>query len=195
MIKNKNKGDLLITCIVFVCVLVFCFDFLKLQKSMTSYELSIEDIKRLGGLYKGHFFPNIVISTFSHVSLNHLISNMIGVILYGKVIEKKYSWKEMLTIFLLGSLIGSVASYFLEPKVVSMGASGGLLAWVGMVVGVIDIKDVLKWRNLFLLFLFTAPILSTFVSERINQVAHLGGFLVGFLSVLVIGFLHSAKEK
>lgn len=67
---------------------------------------------------------------FLHIGPTHLISNLIGLFWLGPIIEGHYGHLRFAAIYLLGGLLGSLASYAFSPAL-SAGASGAVFALLG----------------------------------------------------------------
>ncbi|MBK1320345.1 rhomboid family intramembrane serine protease, partial [Enterococcus faecium] len=96
--KNKNSSRYLVATVVFVCVLIFLFDFLQVGKSIIGNTLSAKEMVALGGLYEGHLFPNIFISIVSHINLYHLISNLLFLVVLEEALNDQYEWLTLLIV-------------------------------------------------------------------------------------------------
>ena len=70
---------------------------------------------------------------FLHIGATHLISNLIGLFWLGPIIEGHYGHLRFAAIYLLGGLLGSVASYAFSPAL-SAGASGAVFALLGATI-------------------------------------------------------------
>ena len=70
---------------------------------------------------------------FLHIGPIHLISNLIGLYWLGPIIEGHYGHLRFATIYLLGGLLGSIASYAFSPAP-SAGASGAVFALLGATI-------------------------------------------------------------
>ena len=70
---------------------------------------------------------------FLHIGPIHLISNLIGLFWLGPIIEGHFGHLRFAAIYLLGGLLGSIASYAFSPAL-SAGASGAVFALLGATV-------------------------------------------------------------
>ncbi len=70
---------------------------------------------------------------FLHIGPIHLISNLIGLYWLGPIIEGHYGHLRFAVIYLLGGLLGSIASYAFSPAL-SAGASGAVFALLGATI-------------------------------------------------------------
>ena len=70
---------------------------------------------------------------FLHIGPIHLISNLIGLFWLGPIIEGHFGHMRFTVIYLLGGLLGSIASYAFSPAP-SAGASGAVFALLGATI-------------------------------------------------------------
>lgn len=140
------------------------------------------------------YIHTLVTSTFSHIDLNHILFNMLGVWIFGKMVEERYGFRNTLGIYLIGGTVASLAhclSAFLGPYAQigpALGASGSVMAFA-------VIAAMLHPRAIFL-FMFIIPmqlwlLVTIYIISDIAGViggsngtanfAHLGGVLAGFL--------------
>ncbi len=70
---------------------------------------------------------------FLHIGPIHLISNLIGLFWLGPIIEGHFGHIRFTVIYLLGGLLGSIASYAFSPAL-SAGASGAVFALLGATI-------------------------------------------------------------
>ncbi|MCC9085860.1 rhomboid family intramembrane serine protease [Enterococcus faecium] len=78
-------------------------------------------------MYEGHLFPNIFISIVSHISLYHLISNLLFLVVLEEALNDQYEWLTLLIVLIISGLLGSLVPFLLQSNIVSMGLSGGIL--------------------------------------------------------------------
>lgn len=82
----------------------------------------------------------LISATFLHANLQHLAGNMIGLVIFGRIVEAFVPRPWLLATYLASGLAGSLASWWLSPETHSVGASGG-------VMGVIAFAAMLAWRR------------------------------------------------
>ena len=70
---------------------------------------------------------------FLHIGPIHLISNLIGLFWLGPIIEGHFGHLRFASIYILGGLLGSIASYAFSPAL-SAGASGAVFALLGATI-------------------------------------------------------------
>ena len=132
----------------------------------------------------------LITSIFLHGGLAHLLSNIIILFFVGLAVEDELGKRQMLLIFFLGAFAGDLLStIFYAPDVISIGASAGIFAvlGVGMIVRPLDISvsTTLMPLPLFLLgLMYTAYNILGFLTgtdSNISYIAHFGGLIIGLL--------------
>jgi rhomboid protease GluP len=75
----------------------------------------------------------LLTATFLHIGPVHLISNLIGLFMLGPIIEGHFGHWRFLFIYLVGGLMGSIASFAFNAAF-SAGASGAIFGLLGATV-------------------------------------------------------------
>lgn len=136
----------------------------------------------------------IITSIFTHFDFIHLLSNLLFLYFFGKMFEQFFNAKRLLYVFVLGGILGGVLEIIsgvfpvISPHTV-IGASGGVMAILAAVAtyrpttkvhlfGVFPISII--WIAVFFFF---KDFLSLGANNGIAHFAHLGGAVLGFLSV------------
>ena len=68
---------------------------------------------------------------FLHVNGLHLVANLVGLALVGRVVEAVFGRARALGLFVACAAAGSLASWLIGRTETSAGASGGLFGWMG----------------------------------------------------------------
>ncbi len=124
---------------------------------------------------------------FMHFGIGHLFNNMLLLWYLGSRLEKYLGHVKFGVTYLacgLGGNLVSLAYYlFTEPYTNTAGASGAVFGIVGAMLWIVlrhrgRLAD-LTGRQLGLMILFT--LYNGFTSSGINNAAHIGGLIIGFL--------------
>ena len=156
----------------------------------------------LGAIYepaiqKGEWW-RLITGMFLHGGIMHLVMNMVSLYLAGIFLERVLLTKRFIVGYLLsGIAAGLISLWWHDKPVVAVGASGAIFGLYGMLSALIAFKTFDASLNKFLLILlaFTAgySLLMGFLSEGIDNSAHLGGLATGF--ILGILFVKTMKSK
>lgn len=128
---------------------------------------------------------------FLHFGAPHLINNMLVLFVLGQRLEPVVGKIRFLLIYILGGIGGNLISLLLdlhtEDYAVSAGASGAVFAVMGGMLWVIlrhrgRVAD-LTMRQMLVMAAFS--LYFGFASEGVDNAAHVGGLLCGFLAALL----------
>ena len=137
-------------------------------------------------------YYRVFTSMFLHADIDHLLNNMFILFIIGKKYEEIEGKIRFVLVYFLGGILASIASLsynmFMGNEIVSLGASGAIFALIGASVAtVVKCRDKLRTvskRQMILFALFS--LYAGFRSMETDNIAHLGGFIAGFLIGLVI---------
>jgi membrane associated rhomboid family serine protease len=129
----------------------------------------------------------IITSIFAHADVIHLLSNVLVLFFFGLAVESEVGPARMLAVFFAGAFAGDAVSVLVyAPDVLSLGASAGVFALVGMgmLVRPLDwsISPALVPLPLVLMgMLYAVYNAFGFISgpANISYAAHFGGLAVG----------------
>ncbi len=124
-----------------------------------------------------------VTAVFLHASLIHIGFNMWVLMDIGPMVEELYGSARYLFIFVVTGIFGYVVSSFLGNSM-SVGASGALLGLIGVLLATTSkhraSAAAQMFRGQLIRWLIYIGILG-FVMPGIDNFAHIGGFVAGFL--------------
>jgi rhomboid protease GluP len=134
----------------------------------------------------------IVTCLFVHLGLFHLVMNMFILATAGPLVERLVGNVGFLVLYLVAGLCGSLTSLCYHPLVVSAGASGAIFGVYGALIAIMRQKTAIvpqevlnRIRKGGLLFV-GYNLLFGLVASNIDNAAHIGGLVGGFLCGLVM---------
>ncbi len=136
---------------------------------------------------------------FLHADGTHLLFNMLGMWFLGRIVEAAYGYRDLLWIFLTGTLFGALLTIVIEQSLklqfsIVLGASAGVLAIFMVLVmhnpranflfmGMFPIEA--RWTLAIAVMLDLIPVFQalnhTASPSGIANAAHLGGVAYGYL--------------
>ena len=138
---------------------------------------------------------------FLHGGILHLGFNMWALWDTGRLAERFYGNIQMLTIYLVAGLAGSMASlFFAASRSVSIGASGAIFGVVGCLLAAIFTKpnklpaELVRSMSSSMLGFVGYSLIMGFIVGFIDNAAHLGGLAGGLLMGLVLAEKFDADE-
>ncbi len=150
-------------------------------------------------ILQGGEYYRLICPIFLHFSAAHLFNNMLLLFFMGDVLEREFGKIKFLIFYLLTGICGNLLSVFAESMsgdyAVSAGASGAVFGVLGGLLYLI-LKNqgslyYMTWRRM--IFFIGYSLFAGYTSGGINNAAHLGGLLSGF--VLAILFSLGGKSQ
>ncbi len=143
--------------------------------------------------------------SFLHSSFTHYFLNMVMLYWFGRLAQNIFGTARFLAIYIVGGVLSGVTQALLTPDLITVGASGSLMAAFGAVLaGIFRLKDRLPqqvWRYQMVVLLglavtqlalvdltfnYVAPKAFPNMAPHIANFAHLGGFVAGVLFGLLV---------
>lgn len=190
--KNGKRGAFVNLALVIINVLIFLLMDLKGDTTDGNYliEWGASHPTRILAHYEyWRFFTQM----FIHSGIDHLFSNMLTLFFLGDNLERAVGHWRYLCIYILSGLFASIQSFITQTVqgtwYVTMGASGAIFGVLGGLIFLL-IKNKGKMEELRLpqmLFYVALALYSGFTSVGIDNAAHIGGLVAGFLATVLIG--------
>lgn len=153
------------------------------DKSILGFRESVERAGLMKDAYRGGEYWRLFTAPMLHGGLIHFVMNALGLLYLGKRLEVFARWPHVPMVFLFSAMVGGEASArFLDAP--SVGASGGLMGWLGFLLVFETLHSALvprsAKRRLIGGVLMTALI--GLVGYRfIDNAAHFGGLFAGMV--------------
>lgn len=143
----------------------------------------------------------MISSMFLHADIEHLVSNMLVLYYIGNVIEKQIGHIPYAILYFLSGIVGSVFSagyeLFTGQFVGSVGASGAIFGVEGALLMLVllhkgKLADITAGR---IILSIAFSLYSGFTSYFVNNAAHIGGLLMGFVLAGIYWLLLPDRRK
>lgn len=147
-------------------------------------------------------FSNLFSSIFIHYNFIHLIFNLIFLIMFGLILEKKIGTLKTFLIFISGSIIGNLMQFLIGQNDFILGSSGGVFAIIGAVMitqpllkirlfgfinsPIILVLSSVVFINIIFDYIFTTTnklISNVFVQS--SNISHIFGLFIGICIILL----------
>lgn len=145
----------------------------------------------------GQYF-RLITNAFLHIGVVHLICNMYALYILGKDIESFYGKVGFSIIYIMSAIIGSLMTLiFVEDNVVSAGASGAIFGLMGSLLYFgynyrTTLNNMISKQILPIIML---NLFIGFTTEGINNFAHLGGLLGGYIASMAVGVKYKTSKS
>ncbi|CAA2977734.1 RHOMBOID-like protein 2 [Olea europaea var. sylvestris] len=155
---------------------------------------SSSTLEKLGALnwtkvVQQHQEWRLVSCMWLHAGIIHLLANMLSLIFIGIRLEQHFGFVRIGTIYLLSGFGGSILSSLFIQNYISVGASGALFGLLGAMLSELITNWTIytnKIAALLTLLVIVAINLAVGILPHVDNFAHIGGFLTGFLLGFVL---------
>ena len=146
-------------------------------------------------------YYRIFTSMFLHFGFEHLMNNMITLVVVGRHLEPIVGKVRFLIIYILSGIGGSTLSvlveWYMEGYAISAGASGAIFGLTGALLCLTllnrgYIAGVTKWGMVIVIGL---SLYNGFASEGVDNLAHIGGLTTGFVVTFLLCIKRYAKRR
>lgn len=188
---EELKKEPVTACLILSNILVF------LLVEITGGSQNTMHMLKCGAAYgpailEGGEYYRLFTSMFLHFGMAHLANNMLVLLVIGQRLEPVVGKLRFGLIYLLGGLGGNVISLWVNIRsssyAVSAGASGAVFAVVGAMLWAVlrnkgRVQDITGKQMLIMAFF---SVYFGFASEGVDNVAHLGGLICGFVLCMLL---------
>lgn len=159
--------------------------------SQNIIDMDMQTLVDMGALYgpltviKGEWW-RLFTAMFLHGGMTHLLMNMFSLYLIGRGAEMYFDTKSYLSIYLFSGLLGGLASLYMHPVSVGIGASGAIFGVFGGLAGFFlahreRIQEHTKAFMKNFAIIIGINLVIGFSIPSVDVSAHAGGLIVGFI--------------
>lgn len=140
-------------------------------------------------------------SMFLHFGFEHLMNNMVTLVLIGWNLEIEIGKFKLLLIYIFSGLGGNVLSawyeYQAEDYAISAGASGAIFGMIGalLYVAIRNRGRIGDISGKGIVFMIIISLYYGFTSSGVDNLAHIGGLITGFLSGVLLYWKRNGKDR
>ncbi|XP_027088520.1 RHOMBOID-like protein 1 [Coffea arabica] len=151
----------------------------------TLLKLGALDVK---SVVDGHQVWRLASCMWLHAGVFHVLANMLSLIFVGVRLEQEFGFARIGLVYVISGIGGSLLSSLFVRTTISVGASGALFGLLGAMLSELLINWTIyenKCAALSTLVLIIIINLAVGILPHVDNFAHLGGFVTGFL----LGFI------
>lgn len=183
------KKPIITYCIIALCILAFILMYIFGNGSSDNLTLikfgANLDILTVG---LGEYF-RLITCSFLHIGIFHLLFNMYALYVIGSQAESFFGKIKYLIIYLFSAVSASLLSLMFSSNVISAGASGAIFGLMGSLLYFgyhyrIYLGNVIKSQ---IIPIIVINLLFGFLVSGVDNAAHIGGLIGGFLMAMVLG--------
>ena len=197
--------------ILFICVVVFFFQISSHETNLITYYFGFKPASFFNNFDKPTFSPALTLLTsiFMHGGWMHLIGNMMYLIIFADNVEDVFGTKKFILFYLLSGIFASFSQAFMDfsSEIPMIGASGAIAGVLGAYLFYFPRAKILVLVPFFIFFTIRVPasilLIFWFVFQFLNLsnvessvawMAHIGGFVFGYIFSIVNGKKPSSKR-
>lgn len=199
MNRKKRKAYGTVILVIINVVIFFYLTFLGMTEDA---EFMLEH----GAMYVPYILKNgeyyrLFTSMFMHFGFEHLVNNMVMLLLIGRTLEPEIGRIRFLIIYFLSGFCGNICSALWDMSkqefAVSAGASGAVFGIVGAILYVVlcnrgHIGDI-SGRGL--VFMTALSLYLGFTGGGVDNFAHIGGLVSGFVLAVLLYWKRKSKYR
>lgn len=196
-----SKHNFISVIILDINILVFLS---MLIGGVSIYKPLVIDIVNWGGnireltIEQGEYW-RLLTNVFVHAGIIHLLMNAIGFIFVSAFVEHILGKRRFLLFYLFTGLCASLTSVWWHDNIVSAGASGAIFGLYGFFLALLVLvnkKDrEVNSGMITTILLYIGYNLVMGLTGNIDNAAHIGGLISGFLSGAVLTFLGVPRSR
>ena len=152
-------------------------------------------------LLHGREFYRLVTAAFLHADIEHLVNNMLLLYFCGDIVERTLGKARFLLLYVLSAICGNLLSSAYELSTGgfydSIGASGAVFGLTGALLFLVIVRKgaaahISMQRMLIAVFL---SLYAGFYGANVNNAAHVGGLLSGFLLAFLLNIIPRREKR
>lgn len=191
----KPKKILITKVIITLCIIMFIAMYLFGNGSNDAFTLYLFGANLPVAVKSGEVY-RLITCTFLHAGILHLLFNMYALFIIGNQVETYLGKFKFTLVYLISALSGSLMSC-LFTDALSVGASGAIFGLLGSLLYFgyhyrLYLGDVLKRQ---IIPLIAINLLFGFVLSGVDNAAHIGGLIGGYLATMALGVKGKSKKQ
>ncbi|RDX58658.1 RHOMBOID-like protein 1 [Mucuna pruriens] len=159
--------------------------------SLTLQKMGALDVSRVVHRHQGW---RLISCMWLHAGVFHLLANMLGILVIGIRLEQEFGFVLIGLLFVVSGFGGSLLSALFIQSNISVGASGALFGLLGGMLSELITNWSMydnKLAALLTLVIIIVVNLAVGILPHVDNFAHIGGFLTGFL----LGFVFLIRPQ
>lgn len=155
----------------------------------------------LWGVFGQKQYLRIIWAMFLHGGINHIFNNMLILFFLGAMIEKEVGHIRYAIFYFVSGIGGNLASLFYKwmtrEWVGSIGASGAIFGLDGLLLAMVlfSKKRMENVTPVRVVLMIAYSLYGGFTERNVDNAAHVGGLLVGFLAGTIMCLAQKNRDK
>ena len=146
-------------------------------------------------------YGRILWSMFLHSGIDHLCNNMLILFFLGSMIENEVGHIRYTLLYFLSGMGGNLLSLYVKmingELAASVGASGAIFGLDGVLLAMVLFSD-RQMQNVTMprvLLMILCSLYSGFVGDNIDNAAHVGGLVTGFVAATLMCLFQRRRHR
>ena len=191
----EPKKMIITPILIAICILVFIAMYIWGNGSEDAVTLLLFGANFRGLVQAGEVW-RLATSMFLHIGLIHIVVNMYSLLIIGKQLESFLGKWKFLIVYLGSGILGSLLSVVVHSSI-SAGASGAIFGLLGSLLYFgyhyrLYLGTVLKTQVIPIIII---NLLIGFMVPGIDNFAHIGGLVGGYLLTMILGVPGKTKKS
>ncbi len=146
-------------------------------------------------------YYRIFTSMFLHFGIEHLGNNLLLLFIVGSQLEQEMGMVKYTVLYIIAGLAGNILSMlqeiYAEEYAISAGASGAIFGVIGAMLWVVirNNGQLGTLTSIGLVFMIGISLYFGFTSTGVDNLAHIGGLVMGFLLAVLIYRKKNRKSR
>lgn len=193
----KSKKPVVTTILIIINIVLFLAMYVFGRGSTNTLTLYQFGAFSKGAILNGEYF-RLITSAFLHIGIIHLLCNMYSLYVLGPQLEGFFGKTKFLIIYLFSAISGNLLSMvFPGNGGLSAGASGAIFGLLAALTYFgyhyrVYLGTVMRSQIIPLILL---NLMIGFISPGINNAAHIGGLIGGFLITMALGVAYKSTTS
>ena len=192
--KLMPNGKMAVALLLLVNTAIYLAILLSESNTLAQY-----GAKWLPGILSGDWY-RLITAGYLHTQFFHVFMNMAALYNLGPIVEELYGTRRMFALYTVATVLGFALSAMWSPRVPSLGASAGIFGLLGALIAYGMHSKSASAKHLQNQCLMNAGIgfIIGGLLPMIDNAAHLGGLIGGFVIAYVAGlpgWVDDTKEK
>jgi len=189
----KPKKIVITKLLIMACIIMYL---LSVFTENSTYPLILIGATSRNFILNGEFY-RLITSAFFHGNIIHLLVNMYSLWIIGSQVETYLGKAKYLAIYLLSAIMGSLFSIVFYENFLSVGANGAIFGLMGALLYFgyhyrLYLSNALTNQLIPIIIL---NIVLGFSISGIDNAAHIGGLIGGYLSTMIVGIKYKSTKR
>lgn len=182
---------------IFILINVVLYGLMEFAGGSSNPEILLQFGAKESYLISQGEYWRLISPIFLHIGFIHFALNNVALHYLGSLTERIYGSLRFFFIYLIGGIIGNVASFLFSAEAIGAGASGSIFALFGGILyfGLNNPNLFYRTMGRDIITIIGINLVFGILVPNIDNFAHIGGLVGGFLAAAVIHLPKQVKKR